>query len=179
MFPKAYADAVQRLRVPGGFGLLAALVFLSDPSWASILWGLPVSLAGLWMRAWAAGHLAKNEQLAESGPYAYVRNPLYAGSLLVAGGVVIGARNGLMAMIFLSAFLLIYLPVIEQEQQHLTKLFAGYRDYAARVPMLLPRLTPAGKPGSFSAAQFWRNKEWKAIAGYLSALVLLCAKAAR
>ena len=41
------------------------------------------------LRAWAAGHLAKNSQLARSGPYASVRNPLYIGTLLVAAGLVL------------------------------------------------------------------------------------------
>lgn len=62
-FPKPYADVVARLRVPGGFLLVAAFLWLSDPTPLSLLYGLPVSLLGLWLRGWAAGHIEKNERL--------------------------------------------------------------------------------------------------------------------
>ena len=75
-FPKPYADAVARLRVPSGFLLLIAFAWLSRPSEASLLRGVPISLAGLALRAWAAGHLEKNQKLVDSGPYRHTRNPL-------------------------------------------------------------------------------------------------------
>ena len=87
-FTKPYADFVQRLRVPIGFLLAAAFAYWSSPTEASIEWGAPISIAGLLLRGWAAGHLAKNESLAVSGPYALTRNPLYLGTLLVALGLV-------------------------------------------------------------------------------------------
>jgi protein-S-isoprenylcysteine O-methyltransferase Ste14 len=92
-FPKAYADVVARLRVPSGFLLVAAFAYLATPSAQSLLYGVPVSIAGLLLRGWAAGHLAKNENLATGGPYAYVRNPLYLGTLLVAAGLVIASAR--------------------------------------------------------------------------------------
>lgn len=176
-FPKPYADAVQRLRVPGGFVLLGAFLLLSDPSLERILWGLPVSFLGLAIRAWAAGHLEKNENLTVSGPYAHVRNPLYGGSLLLAGGLVIGSRSWAVAAIFTATFLLIYLPVIQQEEQHLRKLFPAYRAYAERVPSLVPRLSPAPSDKPFRAALYGRNKEWRALSGYLIGLLYLVVRA--
>ena len=80
LFPKPYADFVARLRVPSGFLLVAAFAWLASPSSTSLLAGVPVSIFGLLLRAWAAGHLAKNQNLAISGPYSYIRNPLYAGT---------------------------------------------------------------------------------------------------
>ena len=99
-FPKPYADFVARLRVPGGFLLAAAFLWLSAPTPASLVSGLPVSVLGLVLRAWAAGHLAKNEQLATGGPYAWVRNPLYLGTLVVAAGLSIAARSYGLAVLF-------------------------------------------------------------------------------
>ena len=93
-FPKPYADFVAKLRVPSGFLLVAVFAWFSHPSPGSLAWGLPVSLAGLALRGWAAGCLAKNRQLATGGPYAYLRNPLYAGTLLVAAGLAIASRSG-------------------------------------------------------------------------------------
>jgi len=118
-FPKRYADAVAKLRVPSGFILIAAFLWLSAPSPVSLAAGLPVSLAGLWIRTWAAGHLEKNITLAESGPYAWVRNPLYVGTLTVAAGFVIASRRWELGVLFAAVFLLIYLPVVELEEQHL------------------------------------------------------------
>lgn len=169
-FPKAYADVVQRLRVPGGFLLLAAFLVLSQPTVESIVWGVPLSLMGVAIRSWAAGHLAKNEKLATSGPYGHVRNPLYLGSLLLAGGVVVGSRSLWVGLVFAGAFVLIYLPVIQLEEEHLRKLFPSYADYARKVPSLWPRLTNGGSGDRFRAELYTRNKEWKALSGYTFAL---------
>ncbi|MCP5112635.1 MAG: isoprenylcysteine carboxylmethyltransferase family protein, partial [bacterium] len=135
-FPKPYADVVARLRVPSGFLLVAVFAWLSQPSLDSLAWGIPISIAGLLIRAWAAGHLAKNRRLTNTGPYAYVRNPLYIGTLLVAAGLVVAARELWVAIIFGAVFLLVYLPVIELEEQHLRKLFPAYAQYAQAVPIL-------------------------------------------
>src|SRR5271157_1855327 len=117
-FPKPYADAVARLRVPSGFLLVAVFAWFSHPTGRSLEFGLPVSLAGLALRAWAAGCLAKNQQLASGGPYAYTRNPLYLGTLLVAGGLVVASRNIGLGILFIAVFLLVYLPVIQLVEQH-------------------------------------------------------------
>ncbi len=178
-FPKPYADLVARLRVPGGFVLVAAFAWLSKPTWGSLAYGLPVSLAGLWLRAWAAGHLAKNIRLAESGPYAWLRNPLYLGTLLVALGLVIAGRDWLLAAIFAAAFLLIYLPVIELEEQHLASLFPAYAVYMERVPLLVPR-PPREKPTQrFAWALYRKNQEYQALLGFVAGAAWLIWRASR
>ena len=85
-FPKAYADQVAKLRVPSGFLLVAAFAWFSHPSTESLLYGIPVSLLGLGLRAWAAGHLAKNQKLTTSGPYRFLRHPNYA---VVSGEIAV------------------------------------------------------------------------------------------
>ena len=175
-FPKPYADAVARLRVPGGFLMVAAFLWLSAPTWSSLALGLPVSLLGLMLRAWAAGHLEKNRSLADSGPYAYVRNPLYIGTLLVAAGFVIASRRWELGVLFAAVFLLIYLPVVELEEQHLRSLFPQYADYARRVPRLWPRFTISG-PRRFRWSLYLRNQEYQALGGFLAGLALLIWKA--
>lgn len=178
-FPKAYADRVAKLRVPFGFVLVAALAWLAAPSIESILWSLPVAAAGLAIRAWAAGHLAKNQQLATGGPYAWVRNPLYIGTLLVAASLVIAARRWDLAMLFAAVFGLVYLPVIELEEQHLRSLFPQYADYARRVRKLLPGSPAAAANARFSFALYRKNEEYQALIGYLFGLALLVWKAAQ
>jgi len=177
LFPKPYADFVARLRVPCGFVLVAAFAWFSHPGARSLEYGLPLSLLGLVVRAWAAGHLAKNQALATSGPYAYARNPLYLGTLLVAAGLAIAARSAGLGALFAVVFLGIYLPVIELEQQHLRGLFPEYAAYAARVPMLVPRLGAAGERRAFEWALYVKNREYEAAGGFAAGALFLLWKA--
>lgn len=179
LFPKPYADFVARLRVPCGFVLVAAFAWFSHPGARSLGYGLPLSLAGLVVRAWAAGNLAKNQALATSGPYAHTRNPLYLGTLLVAAGLAIAARSAGLGALFAVVFLGIYLPVIELEQQHLHSIFPEYAAYAARVPMLVPRLTAAGERRAFEWALYIKNREYEAAAGFAAGALFLFWKAFR
>jgi len=174
-FPKPYADAVARLRVPSGFLIIAVFGWFSQPTAMSMATGVPVSLLGLALRAWAAGCLAKNQQLATGGPYAYTRNPLYIGTLLVAAGLAVAANSSGLAWLFGAVFLLVYLPVIQNEEQHLRKIFPDYAAYAERVPALFPRFSPvaAQNPGKFHAALYMKNQEYQAGLGFLAGILFL------
>jgi protein-S-isoprenylcysteine O-methyltransferase Ste14 len=175
-FPKPYADRVAKLRVPSGFILVAAFAWFSHPTWTSLVAGIPLSVAGLLLRGWAAGHLAKNHELATSGPYAHVRNPLYVGTLMVAAGLVVASRSAALGIVFAAVFFFIYLPVIQLEEQHLRSLFPEYQAYAEMVPALVPRLTAAGGRLHFMAALYWKNREYQALLGFLAGVVLLTCK---
>jgi protein-S-isoprenylcysteine O-methyltransferase Ste14 len=179
LFPKPYADFVARLRVPSGFALIAAFAWFAHPSRQSLTYGIPLSLAGLALRAWAAGHLAKNQQLSTGGPYAYTRNPLYLGTLLVAAGLAIACQSVGLALLFTAVFLLIYLPVIMLEEQHLRKLFPEYDDYAAHVPSLLPYRKPRPATATFRARLYWKNQEYQALLGFAAGLAWLAWRAGK
>ena len=168
LFPKWYADRVARLRVPGGFVLVAAFAWLSRPSAGSLLLGLPLAALGLALRGWAAGHLRKNTRLAQSGPYAFTRNPLYVGTLFAAAGLAIASRRWALGALFAAVFLLVYLPVIELEEQHLRRLFAEYSEYAERVPRLVPAWTKVRAEGRFEWAVYGKNQEYQALIGFLA-----------
>jgi protein-S-isoprenylcysteine O-methyltransferase Ste14 len=196
-FPKPYADRVAKLRVPCGFVLVGAFLWFSRPSAVSLAWGLPVAFLGLALRAWAAGHLEKNQQLTESGPYAWVRNPLYIGTLTAAAGFVIASRRWELGALFAAVFLLVYLPVVELEEQHLRKLFPAFDEYSRRVPKLIPRAPGAHRaatvdhrkstawPPSRSTAKPFRwslylhNREYEALIGFLAGTAALLWKALR
>ena len=82
----------RRIRVPLGF--LTAALYLFElsrraPQPAAIAWSLLLVLPGLWLRAYAAGYVKKNRELTATGPYAYTRNPLYLGSMLIAAGFAV------------------------------------------------------------------------------------------
>jgi protein-S-isoprenylcysteine O-methyltransferase Ste14 len=157
---------------------MAAFLWLSKPTWVSLAVGLPISLLGLALRAWAAGHLEKNSTLAESGPYARIRNPLYVGTLTVAAGLVVASRRWELSLLFAALFLLVYLPVVELEEQHLRNLFPAFDAYCRRVPQLFPRLTrvsPGAQP--FRWWLYKKNREYEAAAGFLVAVAILVFKA--
>jgi protein-S-isoprenylcysteine O-methyltransferase Ste14 len=172
-FPKPYADAVARLRVPSGFLIVLVFAWFSRPTVESLLWGVPVSLLGLALRGWAAGCLAKNQQLATGGPYSYTRNPLYVGTLLVAAGLAVASRSIGLAILFAVVFVFVYLPVIQNEEQHLRSIFPGYATYAERVPALFPRLGPALGGQNFRWTLYRKNQEYQAGAGFFLGLLYL------
>jgi len=176
-FPKPYADFVARLRVPMGFVLVAAFAWFARPTLSSLAYGIPISLAGLALRAWAAGHLAKNQQLTTGGPYAYIRNPLYVGTLLVALGLATAARSIWLAALFAAVFLLVYLPAVMLEEQHLATLFADYARYAASVPSLIPYRRPCPGSSRFSSKLYWKNQEYQALLGFAAGLAWLIYRA--
>ena len=177
-FPKPYADRVAKLRVPTGFLMVVAFAWFSHPTAGSLAAGFPISLVGLALRAWAAGCLAKNQELATGGPYAYTRNPLYLGTLLVAAGLAIAARSIGFGVLFAAVFVLVYLPVIQLEEQHLRRLFAKYGGYAAEVPAFWPRLRARRSPGQrisnpFRTSLYLTNKEYNAGAGFAAGVLFL------
>ena len=137
-----------------------------------------MALVGLLVRAIASGHLRKNEQLSTAGPYAYTRNPLYLGSLVLAIGFIIAARSWVMALIALAMLAFIYLPVIRFEEQFLRAKFPEYERYASKVPRLLPRF-PALESGSgtFSLHLYWKHREYNAGIGTTLMILALVAKA--
>jgi protein-S-isoprenylcysteine O-methyltransferase Ste14 len=178
-FPKPYADAVAKLRVPAGFLLVTAFLYFADPRRHSLSIGVPVALLGLALRAWAAGHLEKNRELATNGPYGYLRNPLYMGTLLVALGFAIASRRWELALLFAIVFGGVYLPAIELEEQHLRNLFPEYDAYASWVPMLFPRRLLTLRGHGFSWALYVRNREYQAALAFLAGVAVLVWKAVR
>jgi protein-S-isoprenylcysteine O-methyltransferase Ste14 len=157
--------------------MVAAFAWFSHPTPRSLSAGLPLSAMGLALRAWAAGHLAKNQRLAVSGPYSFTRNPLYLGTLITALGLATAARSAGLALLFGALFVLVYLPAIELEEQHLRKILPGYDSFADRVPLLAPRWPEKFGPDRFSAALYRKNREYQALMGWSIGVVWLVARA--
>lgn len=176
-FPKQYAELAARTRVPAGFLVMAAYLWFARPTLTTLAAGSAIALLGLGLRAWAAGHLAKNQRLATSGPYAHTRNPLYVGTLLVGVGFAVAGAQPWIGAALVLCFILWYLPVVEEEESHLAKILAGYDDYRRRVPKLWPALSPRYSGGNtFSFALYRRNREYQALLAFLLTLSLLAAK---
>lgn len=178
-FPKKFAEFAARTRVVAGFIVLGLFLWLSTPTLASVAVGGAVGFIGVLIRAWAAGHLAKNQQLATSGPYAYVRNPLYLGTLIAGIGFGVAGAHWAIGALLVAFFVLYYLPVVQEEEGHLANILPGYDEYRRKTPKLVPRLTPAYIGGPrFRPDLYLRNQEYQALTGYLVVMALLAAKAA-
>jgi len=125
-------------------------------------------LPGLWLRGYAAGYVRKNAELTTSGPYAHTRNPLYLGSMLIAFGFGAAAGSWWLVALLAALFAAIYIPTIQGEEEYLRANFAGFDAYAAQVPRLLPRITPApkmGGAGEFSRKLYLHHREYNALMG--------------
>jgi protein-S-isoprenylcysteine O-methyltransferase Ste14 len=141
--------------------------------------GALVTLPGLLLRAFASGHVQKDRQLTTSGPYSYMRNPLYLGSLIMAAGFAVAARSWWIVGLMLLLFILIYVPVIAGEERYLRQMFPDYDEYALRVPRFMPRLTAYGsQKAEYSWARYWKHREYQASLGCAILLAILAVKLA-
>jgi protein-S-isoprenylcysteine O-methyltransferase Ste14 len=157
----------KRIRVPMGFVVAALFLVLAGPTAKSLGLSLLLVVPGTWLRGYASGYVKKNAELATTGPYAYTRNPLYLGSLLITLGFGVASWSWLLVAVLVGLFGAIYYPTILGEEQYLRANFAGFEAYAARVPRLLPRLTAAAGDGAgeFSRELYQKHREYNALMG--------------
>lgn len=172
---------IQRWRVPLGFLCAAVFLFFARPTPVALAAGAAVSILGLAIRAWASGHIQKNDKLAISGPYAFTRNPLYFGSFLLGLGFTIASGRWLLALLFAGLFIGIYLPVMRVEASTMAQLFGrDFEDYRRSVPLFFPRLTPYRQKDSaavrFDGSLYLRYREYRAALGLVIAWGLLLIK---
>lgn len=153
---QAFVFANRGLLLAAPAALLAAF---GKPSAFSVSVGLPTAIAGELLRCWAVGYSGettrddevKAAKLVTSGPYAYVRNPLYLGNFITALGFTIAftGKNSALERCALSAAALgamagIYATIVPHEERYLRERFGDEFDrYCERVPRILPQLDPA------------------------------------
>jgi len=126
-------------------GILLVPVLARPNAWSLVIGGIVVFFGEV-IRVWASGHLMRAEELTTSGPYAYLRDPLYLGRLLLLVGFCIMAWGyaWILLIIGLGVFFLNYMPrKYRKEMTRLEDLYGEeYRQYAAYARSLLPRLKP-------------------------------------
>ena len=133
--------------------LAVLIIYFSQPALPYMLYGLICLGIGECIRFWAvryAGGITRTTNvgapaLCSSGPFAYIRNPLYTGNFFIFSGVVLiaGAPN-IWAMLAVTwiFFLTQYSLIIYLEEETLVSLFgAEYETYRQHVPRLLPRFS--------------------------------------
>jgi protein-S-isoprenylcysteine O-methyltransferase Ste14 len=155
-----------RPRVLVVYALAAVAIFISSPTPASLAAGaIPIAL-GEALRLWATGHLHKNDSLTIAGPYAYLRHPLYLGTLLIGAGFLIMAWSAVafgFAALFVLVYFGYYMPYKDRiESARLESLYGdAYRRYASAVPKLVPRLHAYEPlPAERAAEKAWRRSRF-------------------
>jgi len=147
------------MRVPWDRGgirwyLILFSLVVGKTSIPSILWALPLLLAGVAMHLWAKGCLHQKQEVTTSGPYRFVRHPFYLGNIFVDFSIAVMSGSWLLVCALVPWWLSVYIPVMRQEESVMTDRFGdAYRAYASRVPRLLPLARPIPAASGFS----WRN----------------------
>jgi len=173
-----------RLRV----AWLLAVPFLlgAHPTIPLLLLGAVLATVGIAIRAWAAGTIEKERELATTGPYAHTRNPLYLGTLMIGTGVTVGGGRWEFALLFGLFFVFVYGRTIRSEVDRLAERFGdAYSAYARQVPLFVPRAVPyRAIPGreqlsaheGFTLERWRRNREYEALLGVVAGFLFLVVK---
>lgn len=164
------AEALARRRVPLGFLFAALVLWRAQPTLATLQWGIALGVAGEAVRIWAAGHLNKAREVTTSGPYRFVAHPLYVGSSIMGAGLAIASGSvaaSAMIAVYLAATLM---AAITREEALLRAKFGGAYDAYRRAGRVDQRR-------SFSASLAIANREYRAVAGFIAAVLLLVLKA--
>ena len=176
-----WTEWVKHKRVPLGFLFAAAYLIFARPTPLTLLVGIPIAFVGLLIRAWAAGHIVKNDRLATTGPYAHTRNPLYFGSFLLAAGFAIAWHWSLL-LIVIAFFAAVYAPTMQKERANISGRYPeAYAEWEKNVPAFVPRPLPWRSPtgedhGGFSFALYKRHGEWRAALGFAATVAWLIAR---
>lgn len=168
---ETFAAAVARLRVPLGFLCAGVVLWLSQPTPRSLAIGGLIAAVGEIVRIWAAGHLDKGREVTQSGPYRVTRHPLYAGSVIIAGGAAIASARVSVAMLTGAYMAITIVSAIRHEEASMRAAFGDEYDAYAE-----SRARVVERPFSFTRAMSI-NKEYKAVAGLAAVAAILAAKA--
>jgi protein-S-isoprenylcysteine O-methyltransferase Ste14 len=146
------------------YALLAVLIVTARrPTALTLTLGLAPIIIGELVRIWACGHLVKNRRLTTTGPYAYVKNPLYVGTILISAGFCVLCRRWEMLALVAAGFFAYYMPRKKRiEGDRLRKIYGdAYDRFDKAVPDLIPRLTPyrSGDSTRFDSRLVFENSE--------------------
>ena len=169
---KSFTSDLARLRVPLGFLCAAAAYWLARPTPQSVFAGMSLAGMGEVLRIWASGHIDKGREVTRSGPYRFVRHPLYLGSAIMGLGFIVAARSWPAAAIAGGYLAVTLTAAMRTEEAALRSRFPDeYADYTAG--------RRGAQPRSFSLARVAANREYRALAGFVLAIGLLVLRIGR
>lgn len=157
---------IARFRVTTGFIAGAVVLWLARPTLRSLIGGVIVAVFGEAVRFWAAGHLEKGREVTTTGPYAFMRHPLYVGSTIIGVGLAVASASLVVALLVLGYLAITLTAAITTEEAHLTDKFGpAYPEYREGRAVKERR--------RFSFARALRNREHRAVAGLLLVIAVL------
>ena len=167
----------KKMRVILAWSAIPLLLLCSHMTDRSFQLGAVLMVIGEMIRFWALGFMEKKGQkLAMSGPYAFVRNPLYVGNFFLGLGVTVIVWNWIILVVFLVGFLGIYAGTIRGEEKHLLEKFGKtFEDYCKNVPSLFPRFSPYDAPtrDAFLWSRITKHHEYITVMGVALILLLI------
>ena len=150
---------------------ILALFYFAEPAWHTVVTGVPFIVAGEFLRIWAVGYagastrartLGAARDLVTTGPYSYVRNPLYLGNFLLSLGVCLVANVYWLVAVLIVGYFFQYLPIIAVEEAYLLESCGSvYQVYRGQVPRFLPQFRPYPDPSThdFSFARALKSEK--------------------
>lgn len=136
------------------FVLLVSL--LGNPEPMLLYIGTGIAAVGTVVRLWASGYVMKNKELATTGPYAYVRHPLYVGNILLLVGFSLASSQWWSFVLMAGLLWFYYPPTIAYEDNKLRGIFGeDWENWAKDIHALIP--TFGSKAGSVKSA--WSFKK--------------------
>lgn len=154
------------------FGIFMILFANCDDK--SLKLGIPFIIAGELIRLWANGYAIKSEKLTTSGPYAFVRHPLYLGTMLLAVGFIVLLKIYYVGSALLVVMAVVYAGTIRKEEKMLEGRFREYAVYRSKVPAIVPMAPPyrGGEKWGFSFERLIRSQEYKPLL-WIAVLVIV------
>ena len=158
-------------------GIILVSVFCLETSSNSIIpyasnFAISLILLGLATRMYASGFVLKNKELSTTGPYAFMRHPLYTGNIMILIGLCL--INGFFWS-FVTAFIFLwfyYPTAIEYEDRKLKSLFPDtWEEWASMTPALMPKMDLNGKIFSRLDLRSWSLKK-SLVANYEPVIVV-------
>jgi protein-S-isoprenylcysteine O-methyltransferase Ste14 len=175
-----------RIRSYTPLPFLALALWIARPTAGSIVTGMIVIVLGEAFRFWGVGSVGGETRatgepgasaLVTTGPYAYVRNPLYIGNVLIYCGFgAMAGRWDLVAIGFIY-FAFQYIAIVAAEESRLREMFgAPFDEFCRRVPRFIPRLTPATRESSVFDASRGVASERRTFQALAIAMLLMIAR---
>ena len=161
---------IARLRVAIGFTCAVFVLWLAEPTSATLVVGTTIAASGEAVRIWAAGHLNKSREVTSSGPYRWLAHPLYVGSSVMGAGLAVACHSVVVAVIIAAYFAVTLTAAIKSEEAFLRREFGARYD----------RYRDAGvvdRRRRFSVSRAIANREHRAVIGLAIAVLLLTWKA--
>jgi len=153
-----------KLRFAVMYPIAIFVVLFSNCDDRSIGVSIGFIIAGLFIRSWANGYAIKMDKLTTSGPYAFVRHPLYLGTMFIAAGFIVMLKIYYIGIFFIAIMAIVYYRTIKKEEAMLEAKFKNaYLEYKKKVPGMLPAVFPyrEGEKWPFSFKRLIKSQEYK------------------